>query len=291
MFQTTSKLISASFIAMTLTACGSAGDSATGLSANNPTANTPVVKDASTVTKSAVDAANSSAQFASTSAAFAGQGPDVTTKSFALKAINETINCTANTQLRSYCVGQAVVSSNLSTLGGGNNGIAAGTYLNIEFTAFRLLTAPLDQTTTGAVSITFLDTFTSSSLLNGSATIKVDITAPKPEVHTNLKLTFKQLSATTASNGVTLNGGASVSSTTEPASDVTFKTWRTLGATPQPGSIAIIASGNESTTIQVVSVIGSQVTFDVITTVNGIAQPTKRVVMEIVNGLPVYRIL
>ncbi len=279
------------FFTACLAACGGGNESTGALSSNNGAPVTSAQSDASTLTKSAVDAANSSAQFASTSAAFAMQSPDPTTKSVVPKLISQTVNCASSSQLSGYCVGQATVNSNLSVLGASSAGVAAGTYLNIQFAGFRLLTAPVDQATTGSVALVFVDAFTSPTLLNGIATIRVDITAPKPEVHTDLKLTFKQLSAVTSSNGVTLNGGASVSSATQPTSDVVFNAWRTIGATPQAGSLATIKSGNESTTVQVVSVVGTQVTFDVIVSVNGVAQPTKRVVMDIVNGLPVYRII
>jgi hypothetical protein len=282
------KILSAAAFLSVLTACGGGSESTSGATAG-PSA-PAVQKDAATLAKSAVDAANSSAQFASASASFAASPLDDRTKSIESKAINQSINCASNSQFSSYCAGLFAVESNISALGG-QTGVPAGTYLNISFNAFRLLTQPVSEAMTGTVAMVFVDAFNSPTLLNGSATIKLDITAPKPEVHTNLRLTFNQLSAQTSSNGVTLNGGASVTEAGQPSVVMLFRSWRTLGTTPQAGSSVTVTNGAEVSTIQVVSASATQVTFDVSVSVNGVAQPTKRVVMDIVNGLPVYRVI
>jgi hypothetical protein len=285
------KLVCMGLLALSVSACG--GDSGGQPAAvTAPVAVALAKQDVGTLTKNAVDTANSSAQLSSASAALAGGGPsDFSTKAFGIKALNETLSCAATPQLVNYCVGQLTINSSLDSGVSRSGGIPAGAYLNMGFSGFRLLSAPADQAVTGAIALVFLDAFTSPNLLNGTATIKLDITLPKPEIHTDVKITFRQLSAITSGSTVSLNGGTTVSFSGQAPTDMTFKSWRNIGSTPQPGSLVTIASGADVANIQVVSVVGAKVTFDVTVSSNGVAQPTKRVVMDVVNGLPVYTVL
>jgi hypothetical protein len=285
------KLTASAAVAFLLTSCGGGSETSSPSAASSNASASLANRDAGSLAKSAVDAGNSSAQLATTSSAFASAPVDIAAKAIEGKAVTQ-INCASTAQLSRSCVGDVKVDTNLISGGSNSARIPANTYFNITFTGFRSLSAPVDQATTGSVSIAFLDAFTSATTLNGSATIRIDITTPKPEVHTDIKITFRQLSALSASaGGTTLNGGATATVTGEPSVDMVFKDWRTVGNSPQAGSTVTLTSGADSAKVEVLSIVGTQTTFSVTATNNGAVQPSKRVVLDIVNGLPVYRVL
>ncbi len=245
-------------------------------------------QDAAALVKSAVDTGTSSAQMSSTTSSFTSASSEVTEKSVTEKAV-QSIDCASTLQLRDTCVGQLSVDTSL--VAGARGGIPAGSYLSMSFTGFRTPSTPLDQALSGTISMTFEDAFPSSNLFNGMAKIKVDTTSPQPEVHTNLALTFRQLTVSGSGSDLTLTGGALVVEVGQPAVDVSFAGWRTLGSRPQPGSKATISSAGDSVSIQVISLTGLQTSFDVTVTSAGVVKPSKRVTQDIVNGVANYKTL
>lgn len=245
-------------------------------------------QDAAALVKSAVDTGTSSAQMSSTTSSFTSASSEVTEKSVTEKAV-QSIDCASTLQLRDTCVGQLSVDTSL--VAGARGGIPAGSYLSTSFTGFRTPSTPLDQALSGTISMTFVDAFPSSNLFNGMAKIKVDTTSPQPEVHTNLALTFRQLTVSGSGSDLTLTGGALVVEVGQPAVDVSFAGWRTLGSRPQPGSKATISSAGDSVSIQVISLTGLQTSFDVTVTSAGVVKPSKRVTQDIVNGVANYKTL
>lgn len=245
-------------------------------------------QDAAALVKSAVDTGTSSAQMSSTTSSFTSASSEVTEKSVTEKAV-QSIDCASTLQLRDTCVGQLSVDTSL--VAGARGGIPAGSYLSMSFTGFRTPSTPLDQALSGTISMTFVDAFPSSNLFNGMAKIKVDTTSPQPEVHTNLALTFRQLTVSGSGSDLTLTGGALVVEVGQPAVDVSFAGWRTLGSRPQPGSKATISSAGDSVSIQVISLTGLQTSFDVTVTSAGVVKPSKRVTQDIVNGVANYKTL
>ncbi len=250
-------------------------------------------QDAAALVKSAVDTGTSSAQMSSTTSSFTSASSEVTEKSVTEKSVTEkavqSIDCASTLQLRDTCVGQLSVDTSL--VAGARGGIPAGSYLSTSFTGFRTPSTPLDQALSGTISMTFVDAFPSSNLFNGMAKIKVDTTSPQPEVHTNLALTFRQLTVSGSGSDLTLTGGALVVEVGQPAVDVSFAGWRTLGSRPQPGSKATISSAGDSVSIQVISLTGLQTSFDVTVTSAGVVKPSKRVTQDIVNGVANYKTL
>jgi hypothetical protein len=297
MFAVSPKYFAVSAISLALIGCGAGGSTTSPVAANvvtnpvnNPAINPQALsqQSAGDLVKSAVDVGNSSTQLSATSASFATAASEITVKSVAEKAI-QSVDCVSNPQLSSYCVGQVVIDSNLST--GARVGIPAGTYLNVSFNGFRPLSEPADQAITGSMSISFLDAFTSSSLLNGTAKIKLDTTSPKPEVHTDMTMIFKQLYVTGAGTDLSLNGAASLVQSGQPNVDVAFATWRSINSRPQVGSKATMSSAGETVAIQVVSLVGTLTNYDVTVTSGGVVKPTKRVTQDVVGGVPNYKVL
>ncbi len=289
MIRAKGKFIAVAALGLAILGCGG-GDGSSPAAAI--VASTSVVslsqQDAAVLVKSAVDTGISSAQMSSTTGSFTSAASEITVKSVAEKAI-QSIDCASTLQLRDTCVGQISVETSL--VAGARGGIPAGSYLNMSFAGFRTPSAPLDQALSGTISMTFVDAFTSSTLFNGTAKIKLDTISPQPEVHTNLALTFRQLTVSGSGSDLTLTGGASVIEVGQPAVDVNFTAWRTLGSRPQPGSKAVIASAADSVSIQVISLAGAQTTFEVTTSTAGVIKPTKRVTQDIVNGVANYKTL
>jgi hypothetical protein len=283
------KFIAVAMLSFALVGCGGGGSSspAAPIVATTP-AGTLSQQDPAALVKSAVDTGISSAQMSSATGSFTTAASEITVKSVAEKAV-QSFDCATNLQLRDTCAGQLSVDTSL--VAGTRGGIPAGSYLNMSFTGFRALSAPPDQALSGTIAMTFVDAFTSSTLFNGTAKIKLDTTSPQPEVHTNLALTFRQLSVFGSGNDVTLTGAASVLEVGQPAVEVSFTAWRTLGSRPQPGSRATISSSGDSVSIQVISLAGVQTTFDVTLTSAGVVKPTKRVTQDIVNGVANYKTL
>jgi hypothetical protein len=285
------KLVAVVALSALLAACGggSSTSSSASASAVSATVSVPIgQQSADALVKNAVDTGNSAVQLSSATGSFAGAGSDISVKSVSEKSMSQAVDCTSSAQLRSLCVGQMSVDTSLSAVG---TGIPAGSYINIGFTGFRTLSASADQATTGSVSMSFQDAFASRSLFNGTVVMKVNMTSPLPEIHTDLTLNFKQMSVSGTGTNLTMNGGATVTQTGQAAVDVMFTGWRTLSNTPQTGSQAVISSGQDSAKIQVVGQVGTQTTYDVTVSSNGAAKPLKRVVQDLLNGLPSYKIL
>jgi hypothetical protein len=288
------RFFAVSVLSLALIGCGGGSSSTPTTVATNNVVTAPTVaalsqQDPGALVKSAVDAGNSSAQLSSTTGTFATASSDITVKSVTEKAV-QSVDCAATLELRSYCAGQLSLDTNLPTTGS-RSGIPAGSYLNMSFSGFRPLSAAASEAVTGSISMTFVDAFNSSNVLNGTAIIKLDTTFPKPEVHTDLAMTFRQLAVIGVGNDLTLNGGASLVETGKPSVDVNFAAWRTLASRPQPGSRATISSAGEVVAIQVVSLSSTQTSFDVTVTAGGVVKPAKRVTQDIVNGLATYKAL
>jgi hypothetical protein len=288
------RFFAVSVLSLALIGCGGGSSSTPTTVATNTVVTPPTVaalsqQDPGALVKSAVDAGNSSAQFSSTTGTFATANSDITVKSVSEKAV-QSYDCAVTPELRSVCAGQVSLDTNLPATGS-RAGIPAGSYLNMSFSGFRPLNVAASEAMTGSISMTFVDAFNSSSVLNGTAIIKLNTTLPKPEVHTDVAMTFRQLAVTGFGSDLTLNGGASMIETGKPSVDVSFAAWRTLASRPQLGSRATISSAGEVVAIQVVGLSSTQTSFDVTVSAGGVAKPAKRVTQDIVNGLATYKSL
>ncbi len=270
-----------------LVGCGGGG-SGTGSATGTGTTSSPLTsQDPATLTKSVVDASNSSIQLSAATNAFSGAATPVAIKSLAAKALSQTVRCADSVQTSTLCAGSFSISSNLNTLPTGS--IPAGTTLGMSFENFRPSDLRPDQAVTGNLSISFIDGFSSSTTMNGRVAMNINITAPPPGVQADVLLELRQLGVSDTGSSTTLNGFAAVTLSGQARLEMTFSNWQAADNRPLAGSAATLVSGTDSLRIQVLGTTANQTSFELTLTSGGTTQWVRRVVQDLNGGIASYR--